>query len=74
MFDTEFNKYEKEYISSLSESDIIKEILKKDKKLTQDDINEKLYGIPKPNNIQNPINEYIFQEEHIDNTSKIQTG
>jgi hypothetical protein len=71
MFDTEFNKYEKEYISSLSESDIIKEILKKDKKLTQDDINEKLYGIPKPNNIQNPINEYIFQEEHIDNTSKI---
>jgi len=71
LFKSELKKYEKKYRNSLTESDLIKEILSEDKTLKKADAIKKLYGLPKANNIPNPINEYIFQEEHIDNKSKI---
>lgn len=70
-FKSELKKYEKQYGNSLSESDLIKEIMSEDKTLKKEDAIKKLYGLPKATNISNPINEYIFQEEHIDNTSRI---
>jgi hypothetical protein len=73
LFNAELKKYEKDYKNSLSESDIIKEILKKDKTIKKEDAIEQLYGIPKQNTIVNPINEYIFQEEHVDNKTRIPT-
>lgn len=70
-FKSELKKYEKQYGNSLSESDLIKEIMSEDKTLKKEDAIKKLYGIPKVNVIPNPINEYIFQEEHADNKTRI---
>jgi hypothetical protein len=70
-FKAEFKRYEKKYKNTLSESDLIKDILSEDKTLKKEDAINKLYSLPIPNNISNPINEYIFQEEHIDNKEKI---
>lgn len=70
-FKSELKKYEKQYKNTLSESDLIKDILSEDKTLKKEDAIKKLYGIPKVNVIPNPINEYIFQEEHADNKARI---
>jgi hypothetical protein len=70
-FKSELKKYENQYKNSLSESDLIKEILSEDKTLKKEDAIKKLYGLPKASNIPNPINEYIFQEEHIDDKTRI---
>jgi hypothetical protein len=71
LFSAELKKYENEYRGALSEEDIIKELLKEDKTLKKEDAIKKLYGLPKPNNVSNPINEYVFQEEHIDDKTRI---
>ncbi len=73
IFEAEFKRYEKLFKNSLSERDMIEEILKKDKTIKRQDAIEQLFGIPKQNSIINPINEYIFQEEHIDDKTKIPT-
>ena len=70
-FKSELKKYENQYKNSLSESDLIKDILSEDKTLKKEDAIKKLYGLPKASNIPNPINEYIFQEEHIDDKTRI---
>lgn len=70
-FKSELKKYEKQYGNSLSESDLIKEIMSEDKTLKKEDAIKKLYGLPKATNISNPINEYIFQEEHSDDMTRI---
>jgi hypothetical protein len=70
-FKAELKKYEKKYKNTLSESDLIKDILSEDKTLKKEDAIKKLYGLPKADTIPNPINEYIFQEEHIDNKTRI---
>ena len=70
-FKSELKKYEIKYKNSLSESDLIKDILSEDKTLKKEDAIQKLYGLPKASNIPKPINEYIFQEEHIDNKPRI---
>lgn len=70
-FKSELKKYEKKYGEDLTESDLIKDILSEDKTLKKEDAIKKLYGLPKITTISNPINEYIFQEEHIDNKIRI---
>ena len=70
-FKAELKKYEKEYKNTLSENDLIKDILSEDKTLKKEDAIKKLYGLPKVDTIPNPINEYIFQEEHVDNKQRI---
>ncbi len=70
-FKSELKKYEKKYKNTLTESDLIKDILSEDKTLKKEDAIKKLYGLPNADTIPNPINEYIFQEEHIDNKTRI---
>jgi hypothetical protein len=70
-FESELKKYEKEYKGTLTERDVINDILKENKNLKEEDAFKQIYGIPKPDDIKNPINEYIFQEEHSDNKNRI---
>jgi hypothetical protein len=71
LFKAELEKYKKEYRSKISENDIVKDMLSTDKTLKKQDALKRLYSIPKDDTIKNPINEYIFQEEHVDNKTKI---
>lgn len=71
LFNSELKKYQKEYQGKLTEDDIITDMLSVDKTLKKEDAIKKLYLIPKNNKIQNPISEYIFQEEHVDDKTRI---
>lgn len=71
LFNAELKKYQKEYKGKITENDIISDMLSKDKTLKKEDVIKKLYAIPKSSTIKNPINEYIFQEEHIDSKDRI---
>lgn len=68
---SELKKYQKEYRDRITEDDIVADMLSKDKTLKKEDVIKKLYTIPKSSTIKNPINEYIFQEEHTDDMNRI---
>jgi hypothetical protein len=71
LYNSELKKYQKEYKGKITENDIVSDMLKADKTLKREDALKKLYAIPIIDTIKNPINQYIFQEEHIDNKTRI---